>query len=443
MRIDRLKISNFRGIEHREIEFHPEFTLLLGENGSGKTSILSAVAVALSVFGATKLGRGWRKIEEHEVREVLTMEGERQMQPKAPQTQITATGQIGGLSKTTWTRLKKSKASNTVNVWANKAVDALGNLIQSANAHEMPLPMLAYYGAGRNWLPSNERVAVEFPDLKERREDGYYDCLNERVRTKDLLKWFVREAAARDDRGQFRQSYHAVLSALRSCIPGIENIRYDTTIQQPVITIEGKTTRFTNLSDGQRCMAATVADMAIRAVTLNSYLLPPPKKGRKVDPEIVLRETPGVVLIDELDVHLHPKWQRQVITDLRRTFPKIQFICSSHSALLIQELKANEIVRLDGAIPPDWGGENSVEDILEDVQGVDVPQQSKRATDLARATERYFKLIKQNGKVKPAEMAEAEYEYRRASEGFTTEPGLTAILKLEALAAMKTAKKKS
>lgn len=442
MRIDKLSIHNFRGIEHREIEFHPEFTLLLGENGSGKTSILSAAAVALSVFGATKLGRGWRKVEEHEVREVLEMEGERPMQRKTTQTQITAKGQIG-MAKTTWTRLKRSKASNTVNVWINKAVDALGDLIRSADEHETPLPMLAYYGAGRNWLPSNERVAVELPDSRERREDGYYDCLNERVRTKDLLKWFVREAAARDDKGNFRQSYHAVVSALRSCIPGIEDIRYDTKIQQPVITIGGKTTRFTNLSDGQRCMAATVADMAIRAVTLNSYLLPEPKRGRKVDPAIVLRETPGVVLIDELDVHLHPKWQRQVITDLRRTFPKIQFICSSHSALLIQELRAEEIVRLDGEIPADWAGENSVEDILEEVQGVDVPQQSKRATELARATERYFTLIKKNGKTKPQELAEAEYEYRRASEGFTSEPGLNAVLKLEALAAMTAAKKKS
>ena len=146
MRIDKLIISNFRGIEHREIELHPEFTLLLGENGSGKTSILSAAAVALSVFGATRLGRGWRKIEEHEVREVLAMEGERPMQRKTFQTLITATGQIGSVEKTTWTRLKRSKASNTVNVWVNKAVDALGNLIRSANEHETPLPMRAVTG---------------------------------------------------------------------------------------------------------------------------------------------------------------------------------------------------------------------------------------------------------------------------------------------------------
>lgn len=442
MRIDKLTITNFRGIEHREIEFHPEFTLLLGENGSGKTSILSAAAVALAAFGTTtKLGRGWRKIEEHEVREELRMEGERPMAPKAGETQITANGIIDG-QRATWTRVKRSKASNTVNVWSGKADKLLHGLVEKAEANEAPLPLLAYYGAGRNWLPSNERVTVEQPQSSERREDGYYDCLNERVRTKDLLKWFFREAAARDDKGWFRQSYHAVVSALNSCIPGIENIRYDTTIQQPVISIGGKTTRFTNLSDGQRCMAATVADIAIRAVTLNSYMLP--KAPRKHwNPEKVLRETPGVVLIDELDVHLHPKWQRQVITDLRHTFPKIQFVCTTHSALLIQELTAREFVRLDGSIPADWEGENSVEDILEEVQGVRQPQQSKRAADLAKATERYFSLIKKNGKASAEELAEAEYEYRRASEGYTSEPGLNAVLKLEALAASKAAKKKS
>lgn len=93
---------------------------------------------------------------------------------------------------------------------------------------------------------------------------------------------------------------------------------------------------FFNLSDGQRCMLAMVGDIAQKAAKLN------PQFGNQV-----LFETPGVVLIDELDLHLHPRWQRQVISDLRRTFPKIQFICTTHSPQLIGQVKSEEIILLD------------------------------------------------------------------------------------------------
>jgi predicted ATP-binding protein involved in virulence len=83
-------------------------------------------------------------------------------------------------------------------------------------------------------------------------------------------------------------------------------------------------------------MLAMVGDIAQKAAKLN------PQLGANV-----LLETPGVVLIDELDLHLHPRWQRRVITDLRRTFPKIQFICTTHSPQLIGQAKSGEIILLD------------------------------------------------------------------------------------------------
>ena len=79
-----------------------------------------------------------------------------------------------------------------------------------------------------------------------------------------------------------------------------------------------------------------VADIARRACLLNPHL-----------GGAVLEETPGIVLIDELDLHLHPKWQRRIIGDLRRTFPKIQFIATTHSPQLIGQVKPDEILLLD------------------------------------------------------------------------------------------------
>ena len=91
-------------------------------------------------------------------------------------------------------------------------------------------------------------------------------------------------------------------------------------------------------------MLALVADLAIKAVTQNAHLLPLGELGPDDEPlPRVLRETPGVVLIDELDIHLHPKWQRRVATDLKETFPGIQFVCTSHSPQVIGEVSRDEV----------------------------------------------------------------------------------------------------
>jgi hypothetical protein len=77
---------------------------------------------------------------------------------------------------------------------------------------------------------------------------------------------------------------------------------------------------------------------------------------------------------------------------------------------------------------------NSIEDIVEDVQGIEMPQRSKRAEDLSRAAERYFQLLGLGEKASRDELRAAERTYRAASEPFTIEPGLNALLKLEAIA---------
>ena len=166
---------------------------------------------------------------------------------------------------------------------------------------------------------------------------------------KDLVNWFVRESASRDDKGRFRFGYEVVRYALTNCIPGANNVGFDHDRLEPIITMESGPVLFSNLSDGQKSMAALVADISIKAVTLNSHLSSDRTDDRLADLPDILRHTPGVVLVDELDVHLHPKWQRHVIKDLRKVFPAIQFVCSSHSPQIIGELAADQIrVLIDG-----------------------------------------------------------------------------------------------
>lgn len=356
MKLESIHINHFRGIEHLHFDLTEPFTLLVGDNGSGKTSILSALAVSLGIWHVSKLVTGpkqWRSIMEHELREVPNgMEaGERLFSPSG-EAQITATGRIGNRDKHAWTRFKKSKGTRTQDVWMKKTVADIHDALAARNEKKELLPLLAFYGAGRAWMPSNERATPDLTaDLKARPGDGYYDCLNERIRVKDVMQWFVREAAARDDAGKFRAGYHAVRLALLRGIPGIDDLWYDHRKLEIVISIEGKAQPFSRLSDGQRMMAATISDMAVRAFQLNRYMVESYDGDDQAAAEAVLRETHGVVLIDELDVHLHPDWQRRVARDLRATFPKVQFICTSHSPQVCGELRPEEILVLkDGTV---------------------------------------------------------------------------------------------
>jgi hypothetical protein len=115
---------------------------------------------------------------------------------------------------------------------------------------------------------------------------------------------------------------------------------------------------FSNLSDGQRIMLTLIGDLVRRIVMLNPHL------GDRA-----LLETPGVVLIDELDLHLHPKWQRRVIHDLKKTFPCLQFVATTHSPQLVGEALPEEIRILEngGVFRPkrSFGVDSS--EILEEV----------------------------------------------------------------------------
>jgi predicted ATP-binding protein involved in virulence len=121
-------------------------------------------------------------------------------------------------------------------------------------------------------------------------------------------------------------------------------MKWDPDRMEICLNIDGVTVPTSMLSDGQRSMYEKVADLAIRAVMLNSFLFGDDKEiPEPPDLPIVLAKTPGVVLIDEVDVHLHPNWQRRVVADLRQTFPRVQFICTTHSAQVVGEVPKSHI----------------------------------------------------------------------------------------------------
>ena len=358
MRIHRLDLENFKGFEKQSFEFPCQFNLLVGNNGSGKTNVLDAAAVALGVWLVeppdSKLVTSKRSIWEKEVRLLPVPAGDRiQFQPCHP-VMVRATGQLAEHEDVQWTSLIREPGKNVTRPDSQAALSAIRRVYSlNSNGKRTICPVIAYYGAGRAWLPSKQigRKLLESHE-PARRWNAFHDCLSERIRFQDLVDWFRSETLASAYRGgKMRPGFEAVKCAILQCVPEADGTWYDDDQKDIVLSLNGQAQPMKNLSAGQRMMLAVVGDLAIRCVTQNAQLLPPDDLATEDYPlPRVLTETPGVALIDELDVHLHPTWQRRVATDLKNTFPLIQFICTSHSPQVIGEVMPEELQFLEDGV---------------------------------------------------------------------------------------------
>lgn len=353
MRIDRLELTNFKKFDSLSIDLDPHFSLLIGENGIGKTSILDALSIASSIWLVEPpdpaLAGSRRKIEDHEIRRSFEVSGDReQFRPHRPVV-VKATGSVCDESFQ-WTRQINDDGTRTSNRDAKEVLARINAVYRDdASGRRSLCPITCYYGAGRAWLPSNESSAFKGKTMDSAaRWAAFYDCFNERIRFSALRDWFRDETTEMGTRsGKRRPGFEAVCRSILRFVPGATAIRYNSDHKDIVLTIDGVPQLFGNLSAGQRMMVSLVADIGRRAVIQNSHLLPPDELDEGDVPRI-FRETPGIVLIDELDVHLHPRWQRDVARNLKATFPALQFVCTSHSPQIIGELEPHEVRILKG-----------------------------------------------------------------------------------------------
>ncbi len=170
-------------------------------------------------------------------------------------------------------------------------------------------------------------------------------------------------------------------------------------------------------------MLAMVADIARRAAILNPHL-----------EERALAETPGIVLIDELDLHLHPRWQRRVVDNLRETFPNLQFIVTTHSPFIIQALRPGELIDLNEREPAEYENQ-PIEDITEFVMGVEVPQRSKRYQEMMDVAQAYYRVLQQAKSASPEEVERLKRRLDELSAPFSYNVAYHAFLEMEREAA--------
>lgn len=424
MRIDRLEIRNFKGFERREFLLHPEFNLVVGDNGTGKTTLLEALSVAVGSWFLGLRGYDTRNIRSDDVRLLgQAAPGDVRWEQQFP-CSVKATGAVNGRALV-WERTLNSAKGRT-SYGGARDIKQLAAETDAAvrRGEDVTLPLISSYNTGRLWNVPREQAKVQgTKQLKSRadlsRLEAYRNSVDPRVSVSDLVQWIVRESwRAFQKPGTPNPIFEVAKNALVQSVMGAEEIYFDAEYGEVVVRFFDHSSQpFNNLSDGQRCMLALIGDLARKAATLNPHLA-----------EDALKKTPGIVLIDELDLHLHPKWQKRVIDDLRRIFPAVQFFCTTHSPFLIQSLKPGELINLD---PEETGeyADRSIEDIAEYVMGVDLPQKSERYLKMIRAAEQYYTLLRKGAD--PTTVRSAEEQLDELSIPFSSDPAFQALLKLE------------
>lgn len=424
MKIKKLGLLNFRCFREYQLEFSDRFTLLIGNNGSGKTAILDALAIAVGSFFLTIpniKSSDKSRISRDDVRyEELTF-GQNIIKETGYKNTVIAAHGIIDNEEISWARHRDPKASLKS---AANIIDLIEKKTKETTNKRILFPVIVYYGTSRPWQqlkPKDKKT--QSPGS---RFDGYQDCLNPASDRKRLFSWFKTQELAALQKQERRHALEAVREAIVSMIPDAKKAWWDLDWDELRIeaVIQGKlqTIPFHLFSDGYRNMIGMVADIAYRMATLNPQL--------EAD---VISQTEGVVLIDEIDLHLHPKWQRQVVERLLNTFPKVQFIASSHSPFIIQSLYRRKdalVWDLEKAQPLAIESE-SIEDIAEDQQHIEIPQKSKRFLDMMEAAEAYYRKLHEVNNASDAEVMSLRARLDELTIPFSDDPAFAAQLKFE------------
>lgn len=333
MNLTKLSLKNYRRFDEFEISFDPELTVIAARNGQGKTSVLEAIVAALGPFvGAFDQGVS-KHIERTDARYVRVGGGFESEQ----QFPVVINAQLGD-PEVHWQRALNGPKSRTTTREA-EPLAAWGRALQTMlrNTSEVSLPIVRYYSSRRLWV-SHKNVSSKAV-LTESRTAGYEDCLSVFSTFAQLQEWMRKATLAalqqKQQPGYEHSNLEPRLQGIRDAVnnvmaeEGWSDFHYSLTFEGLSMSHpDHAALPLSLLSDGVRAMITLVADLALRCARLNGHLK-----------ERAPRETTGIVLIDEVDLHLHPAWQQRVIASLRSAFPKIQFIVSTHSPQVLSTVK--------------------------------------------------------------------------------------------------------
>lgn len=394
--LKNIELFHFRKFEDITYEFNPRMNVVIGKNASGKTSLLEATIVILGAYLAAFKeyvpSRYSHNISDADVlkkslkpvKNVAVTSSIQQypckitsqfMWDKSVKKCVRSLEKEGGRTKF----IGKNPMRDDVEKWekAIKAADGSDN--------EQIYPLVLYLSSARLW---NENRTGEMSKIPAR-TDAYQRCLDPKRGNQTSFEYIklLGNLAAEENDGIPLPAYEVIMNAVRYSLKEElsegQQVLYSSRYGEIAVkNTDGTVINFSALSDGYRNVIKIVTDIATKMCILNPYL------GKDT---LIL--TPGIVVIDELDLSLHPTWQRRIVDILKELFPKVQFICATHSPFIIQSLEPGELITLDSILDEEYSGQ-SIEDIAEDVMNVKIAQYSEKKVEMYEAAEKYFKALK-------------------------------------------------
>lgn len=332
MKVSQLRLTNFRGITELAVDFTECTTAFVGVNGVGKSTVLDALAIGLSQMA-------WRIIGSPQKARPIAVDD---IHVDSDFARIEITAVLNG-RPVTWATVTNRKKGSYNDPLRKSDLDALNECVRGVQGDWSQQsiddrPLAVFYDVHRAVLDVPMRVREK---LTHNVGEIYQDALDHGgADFKRFFIWFRNfedaENEVRTDDPSFR--YHGLEAARKAILTftGFEGVRVRRKPKMRM-TVQKNNSEFNvlQLSDGERNMLALVGDMARRLSVLNPSLENP-------------NEGSGIVIIDEIDLHLHPGWQREVVRKLEFTFPNCQFFISTHSPQVIGELLPESVMLLKG-----------------------------------------------------------------------------------------------
>ena len=327
MKIKFLELTNFRGMQTEKISFEgKDFVVLIGDNGSGKTTILEAITKAFVPVLRAVNGEAVKQCD-------LT---NNDIRYGATSVAVTIGIELDG-EQYVWTN-KRRTASYIPFDEGIEAQEKLGKDLKRLKQKyvdcitDETLPLVLYYGTDRIIRDVPKRGHIKNFEVV----DSLRNCFDNVNYFRDFYDWFKTEEDVelrelRDNKNYKNPRLDCVRTAIERMIKGYSNLRIELNPSRMLLTNDkGMDLQIEQLSGGYKAVLSVVADIAKRLAIAN------PRSKNPLEEE-------AVILIDELDLHLHPKWQKTIVDDLKRTFPKCQFIISTHSPFVVQAVSASEL----------------------------------------------------------------------------------------------------
>ncbi|MDB9432113.1 AAA family ATPase [Microcystis aeruginosa] len=403
MKIKYIKLINYRGAVSLNIDFHRQFNVFIGVNGAGKSTILDSLAIMLSwlVNRLKNTNASGRKISETEINNG----------------QGTAIIEITGLTEDsqeiTW-KIVKTR-TGYIHAGEGSNFSQLNEYTQQIQRQitehqgEINLPLFVYYSVNRAVLdiPLKIKTKHQFDSLS-----AYENALTSGSDFRTFFEWFREREDLENENRKYQYDLikpegfcfpdpqlEAVRETIKRFLPDFTNLivrrnplRMEVTKKNEIVTVN-------QLSDGEKCLIAMLGDLARRMAIANPQN-PDPLTGT------------GIIIIDEIDLHLHPQWQRFVVPKLLEVFPNCQFFISTHSPNIITHVQPESLHFMEQTemgikfhpVQESYG--KNVDLILEYLMGLE----TTRPKEIAEALKDIYEQISQN----QLEAAKNKINYLRA-----------------------------